>query len=132
MKTRNYEKKELINFLILLVLISEIIFVFLLFKVKEDKYIKINSIVIKDNLVLVVVDKNNRKVIYSNEVLYLDDKLKDYKIREDRGLVIDKKYYQILLELETENKKTNDVLELVIKSKKFRLIEMFKIIWEGG
>lgn len=132
MKTRNYEKKELINFLILLVLISEIIFIFLLFKVKEDKYIKINSIVIKDNLVLVVVDKNNRKVIYSNEVLYLDDKLKKYKIREDRGLVIDKKYYQILLELEIENKKTNDVLALVIKSKKFRLIEMFKIIWEGG
>ena len=134
MKVRNYEKKEFIIFLSILVFIIEIIFFIVLFNTKDNKYIKVSSIVIKDNLVLVVVSKNTRKTIYSNKVLYLNDSLKKYKIVEDRGVVLkknNKNYYELVLEVDFKNKKVNDILELVIKYKKFRLIEIFKLIWEG-
>ena len=134
MKVRNYEKKEFIIFLSILIFIIEIIFFIVLFNTKDNKYIKVSSIVIKDNLVLVVVSKNTRKTIYSNKVLYLNDSLKKYKIVEDRGVVLkknNKNYYELVLEVDFKNKKVNDILELVIKYKKFRLIEIFKLIWEG-
>ena len=134
MKVRNYEKKDFIIFLSILIFIVLIIFFIVLFNTKENKYIKVSSIVIKDNLVLVVVSKNTRKTIYSNKVLYLNDSLKKYKIVEDRGVVLkknNKNYYELVLEVDFKNKKVNDILELVIKYKKFRLIEIFKLIWEG-
>lgn len=134
MKARNYEKKEFVIFLSILIFIIEIIFFIVLFNTKDNKYIKVSSIVIKDNLVLVVVSKNTRKTIYSNKVLYLNDSLKKYKIVEDRGVVLkknNKNYYELVLEVDFKNKKVNDILELVIKYKKFRLIEIFKLIWEG-
>lgn len=134
MKVRNYEKKEFIIFLSILIFIIEIIFFIVLFNTKDNKYIKVSSIVIKDNLVLVVVSKNTRKTIYSNKVLYLNDSLKKYKIVEDRGVVLkknNKNYYELVLKVNFKNKKVNDILELVIKYKKFRLIEIFKLIWEG-
>ena len=134
MKVRNYEKKDFIIFLSILIFIVLIIFFIVLFNTKDNKYIKVSSIVIKDNLVLVVVSKNTRKTIYSNKVLYLNDSLKKYKIVEDRGVVLkknNKNYYELVLEVDFKNKKVNDILELVIKYKKFRLIEIFKLIWEG-
>ena len=135
MKIKNYEKKELVLLFSIIIIFIESILVFVLFNVKENKYIKIKGLVIKDNLVVVVIDKRERKIIYSNKILYLEDSKKKYKIREDRGVLIKKdksNYYELVLEVSFKNKKTNDVLELVIKEKKFRLIEIFKLIWEGG
>lgn len=133
MRVRNYEKKELIVFLIIISFIIEFIFFISLIIIKEDKYLKISSVVVKDNIVLVMVNKKERKVLYDNKVLFCNDKKIKYKILEDRGVVLKKKYYEILIEFKfPKKKKTNDLLELVIKKERIRLIEIFKTIMEGG
>ena len=133
MRVRNYEKKELIVFLIIISFIIEFIFFISLIIIKEDKYLKISSVVVKDNIVLIMVNKKERKVLYDNKVLFCNDKKIKYKILEDRGVVLKKKYYEILIEFKfPKKKKTNDLLELVIKKERIRLIEIFKTIMEGG
>ena len=133
MKTRNYEKKSLIIFLIVIIFISEFIFLLFLIINKECNYEKLNSIVIKDNLVLVMASKKERKLIYNNSILYYKDRKYKYKLVEDRGKLLKQGYYELVLEFNFNNKniKTNDILELVFVKEKIRLIELFKFMWEG-
>ena len=129
MKTRNYERKDLIIFLIILISII------VLLTIKTNKYFKISGIVIKDNLIFVIVNKDERKIIYSDKVLYFNNKRYKYNIVEDRGIVMKKNnenYYQLVLEFKLKNMKANDVVEIVFTKERMRLIEIFKIIWEGG
>ncbi|MBQ3297653.1 MAG: hypothetical protein IJG97_02485 [Bacilli bacterium] len=135
MKTRNYERKDLIIFLIILLLGFELISIIVLLTIKTNKYFKISGIVIKDNLIFVIVNKDERKIIYSDKVLYFNNKRYKYNIVEDRGIVMKKNnenYYQLVLEFKLKNMKANDVVEIVFTKERMRLIEIFKIIWEGG
>ena len=70
MKTRNYERKDLIIFLIILLLGFELISIIVLLTIKTNKYFKISGIVIKDNLIFVIVNKDERRIVYSDKVLY--------------------------------------------------------------
>ena len=135
MKTRNYERKDLIIFLIILLLGFELISIIVLLTIKTNKYFKISGIVIKDNLIFVIVDKDERRIVYSDKVLYFNNKRYKYNIVEDRGIVMkksDENYYQLVLEFKLKNMKANDVVEIVFTKGRMRLIEIFKIIWEGG
>ena len=135
MKTRNYERKDLIIFLIILLLGFELISIIVLLTIKTNKYFKISGIVIKDNLIFVIVNKDERRIIYSDKVLYYNNKRYKYNIVEDRGIVMKKNnenYYQLVLEFKLKNMKANDVVEIVFTKERMRLIEIFKIIWEGG
>jgi len=84
---------------------------------------------------MIVVSKAERKIIYKNHFLYHNNKKIKYEVLEDRGAIITKgktKYYEILLNFKFLKKyKANDILELSIKEKKYKVIEIFKIIWEG-
>lgn len=134
MKVRNYEKKELVSFFIIVLLASELLLSIMLYTIKVNDYYKIQSIVVKDDLVLLVVSKEERKIIYSNKTLFYDNHKHKYKIVEDRGIVIkrnNKNYYQLLLKFNFSKKITNDTLDLVFIKKRMHLIEIFKIIWEG-
>lgn len=135
MRVRNYERKELITFFIVLLVLIEIIVVISLCTIKIDKLFKINGVVVKDNLVLIVVSSSEREIIYSNKVLFFNNRKYKFEIVEDRGVVMKKrnnKYYQLLLKFPFNDKSANDILEIVFIREKMRLIEMFKIIWEGG
>ena len=135
MKTRNYERKDLIIFLIILLLGFELISIIVLLTIKTNKYFKISGIVIKDNLIFVIVNKDERRIVYSDKVLYYNNKRYKYNIVEDRGIVMKKSnenYYQLVLEFKLKNMKANDVVEIVFIKERMRLIEIFKIIWEGG
>ncbi len=134
MKVRNYEKKDMIIFFMILLLIIEIIVVVILLTVKIEKYQIVSGIVIKDNLALVVVSSDERRIIYSNKILYLNNHKYKYEIVEDRGKVLKKDdgYYQLVLKFKFNKKyKVNDLLEIVFVKEKMYLIEIFKIIWEG-
>ena len=133
MRLKNYEKKNIIIFLFIIIFILEIMFIFLLFNIKNYKYVKISGIVIKKNILMVVVGEDERKLIYNNHYLFYKDSKKKYKIIEDRGVLLkndDVDYYEILINFKFVGKE-NDALTLVLKNRKYRLIEMFKVIWEG-
>lgn len=121
---------------IVALIISEWIVVIFLYQKKEFSYQKVSGIVMKKDYVLLMVDKEDRKIIYENKILYLDDKKKPYELIKDRGKMLTtnhKNYYEIIVKVSFVNKyKANDSIQLVFPKKKYRRIEIFKIILGGG
>lgn len=135
MKVRNYEKKMSVYFLLLVLIIIEIIILVTINITKIYIYESINGIVIKDDLVVLIVNNKTKKNIYKNTSLYFNNKRLKYEVVEDRGYVLKRnkeKYSELLIRFKFNRKyKVNDSLQLVFKNKKIRIIEIFKIIWEG-
>lgn len=136
MKVRNYEKQGLIIFILIVLIIIEILSFIVLYKYKVYKYKKLMGVISNKNIVTLVVDKNDKKLLYKNKKVYIDDKLLEYKIIENKGYIINKnniKYYEVLIETKTpKNKKISDYIELSVKNKKINILELFKQIGEGG
>ena len=135
MKVRNYEKQELIIFILIILILIEIISFIILFNHKVYKQNKLTGIINNDNIVTVIVDKYDKKLLYKNRKLYLNDKYLRYEILEDKGYITKKdnnKYYEILIKVKTpKNKKSSDYVELSIKNKKIKVFELLKSIGEG-
>lgn len=135
MKIKNYEKKSFIMFLTFTLIILEISFVVFLIIYKDYKYAKLNGIVVKDNLVILIVNETERKTVYSNSHFLLNSKKIKYEIIEDRGKTIKKDgedYNELLVKIKFDkNYKVNDIISLTIRTEKKRLIEMFTTIWGG-
>ena len=133
MKIRNYEKKELVSFLIILLMIIELLSIIYLFNNKKSTYKKLTGIVVKDNIVSLIINKKERKILYSNQKIYLNDKLLKYTIKEDKGVILKKNkenYYEILINIKfSKNIKANEVLVFSIKNEKKELIKILKDIW---
>lgn len=141
MKIKKYESNEIIIVLSIIFIIITITLFVSLFKRKEYKYDELTGIVLGDNLLIIVAEEKTRKTIYNNSSMYLNSKKEKYKIVEDNGVILTKdknKYYELLVKIKFDKKyKSNDTIKLSIKTEKIktekmRLIEMFKIIWEGG
>ena len=70
-------------------------------------------------------------------MLYFEvgSKIKKYKVIKDDGYILKRnniKYRSLLIKVKfNKNYKANDSIELIFKSKKIRILEIFKIIWEG-
>ena len=75
MKTNNYEKKELITFITIILLIIELIIGGFLFKYKVYKYKKITGIITNNNIVSLIIDKKDKKLLNSNKKVYLYNKV---------------------------------------------------------
>lgn len=115
--------------------IFELVFLIILFESKEYKYEKLTTTVVKKDLVLLVVSKDTKQILYKNKYLYLNDKKKKYRIVEERKSVIrqgKKKYYELLISYKFDkNYKSSDIMSISIKNEKYRMIEIFKLIWDG-
>lgn len=135
MKVRNYEKKTLIYFLLVILIIIEIIVFFIFYTNKIYKYEIVSGVVIKDDLVVLIINNKTKKNINKNNSFYLNNKKIKYKIIEDRGYVLKKnkeKYSELLLSFKFDKKyKVNDSLQLMFKDEKIKIIEIFKIVWDG-
>ncbi len=135
MKIKKYEKYSLVISMCIIIFIIEVIFTFLLITTKEYKYKKINGVVVKDNLVDIVIPSKEKNIIYKNKYLYLNDKKIKFKIVEEKKNVYKhnkEKYHELLVSYKFDKKyKTSDILSISIKKEKYRLIEIFKLIWEG-
>lgn len=135
MKIKTYEKIVLIKLLIMGIFILELVFFYLLYSHKEFNYKKIDGIIVKDNVVALVLTKEDKKILYKNSNLIMNDKIRKYTILEDEGVFIkkgNKKYYEVLIKTKTDKKyKTSDSIQVNLKDNKYRIIEMFKLIWGG-
>ena len=136
MKVRNYEKQELTIFILIILIIIEILSFIVLYNYKVYKYKKLTGIISNNNIVTLVVNKKEKELLYKNKKVYLDNKLLEYKILEDKGYITKKdntKYYEILIYVKTpRNKKSSDYVELSIKNKKINILKLLKNIGEGG
>ena len=134
MNKKSYENLTLPKLLILLVFLMEIIFFLILKNYKIYNYKKYDCIVTNKNICLLIINKKEKNILYKNSSLYLENKLKKYKILEDNDVIINKgrkKYNEVLISYKLNNSKTNDVLKIVFQNKKESLINIFKLIWDG-
>lgn len=135
MKIRNYEKTKLLKLGIIFIFILEILFIIYLINKKIYSYNRISTIVQSKNIVVTIVSKEERKILYNNSILFYKDKKIKYKIIKDNGIIMErnnKEYYEILLEFKFDkNYKTNDTLIITLRKNKRKLIEIFKLIWDG-
>lgn len=135
MKVRNYEKQGLIILILLILITIEVLSFIVLYNYKVYKYKKLTGIISNNNIVTLIVDKEEKKLLYKNKIVYLNNKLLEYKILEDKGYITKKdntKYYEIIIFVKTpKNKKSSDYVELSIKNKKINILKLIKKIGEG-
>lgn len=136
MKTKNYEKEDLITFITIVFVVLEIVGIFILSRRKEPNYYKLSGIVSNNNVVTVIADKKERKLLESNQIIYLNDKKEKYKIKENRGVLLkknNKKYYEILIDVKLPKKiKSTDIVNLSVMKNKENVLEILKNVWKGG
>ena len=135
MKKTSYEKTTIIYFLVFITYVLEITSVILLCINKIYSYQKLSGIVINKNHILIMADGYERKLLYQTKKIYIDNQNITFEIVEDKKTTLTsnkKEYSEIIMKVKYQNDyKENDVITLSIKNKKYRLIEMFKIIIEG-
>ena len=135
MKVRNYERQGLIILILLILITIEVLSFIVLYNYKVYKYKKLSGIISNNNMVTLIVDNSDKKLLYKNKKVYLNNKLLEYKILEDKGYITKKnntKYYEILIKVKTpKNKKSSDYIELSIKNKKINILKLIKKIGVG-
>lgn len=135
MKPKKYESFSFIIFICIITFILELIFILILYENKEFKYEKITGTVVKDNIITLVISSTNKKLLYKNKYLYINDKKRKYKIVEERKSYIKQGkniYYEVLISFKFDKEyKSSDIMSISIKKEKYRIIEIFKLIWDG-
>ena len=135
MRQKKYEGKKLISFIFIMNIVLEIIILLFCIKTYQFTYKKITGIVIKKDLLLVIVDKKERKLLYDNKKIYLEDKYITYKIEEDKGKILkksNKNYYELIISAKISNTlKANDSINISIEDKKISMIKLLQKLKEG-
>lgn len=134
MKLRNYEKRGEVLFFITVFFVGIVIFICCSIFYKIPNYYLVQGIVFRDNLLEIMADEDDKKLLYQNGVVYIDNKKIKYDLVNviDNALVNnDKNYSLVYLECFLDDEKENDVIDLVFIKNRIRLFEIFKLIWES-
>ena len=129
MKVRNYEKMTLITSLLIIIFLTEMIWIINLNQVRIKDYKKFPMLMNSNKEGNIIVNKEERKLIYKNRFLYYQDNKIKYTIIEDQKLD-NLKDYQIKLKLEKKQKE-NEVITVTIENKKISMIDMMRNTWGG-
>ena len=129
MKVRNYEKMTLITSLLIIIFLTEMIWIINLNQVRIKDYKKFPMLMNSNKEGTIIVNKEERKLIYKNRFLYYQDNKIKYTIIEDQKLD-NLKDYQIKLKLEKKQKE-NEVITVTIENKKISMIDMMRNTWGG-
>lgn len=133
MRQKAYQSRLLITYLIMLTIILEVIFIFILNSYKIYKYKEFYCIMSQKNTCLLVIKKKEKKLLYKNSILYIKNKKIKFQIVEDNGIVITKNkeiYNEVLIKL-NRNYPGKETLNVLLPDKKIKLLEIFKLILEG-
>ncbi len=135
MRQKKYEEKSLISFIFIIIIILETISLIICIKTYQFTYKKITGIVIKKDLLLAIVDKKERKLLYDNKKIYVNDKYIIFKIEEDKGIILkknNKNYYELIISTKiSKSLKANDSIDISIKDKKISMIKLLQKLKEG-
>lgn len=133
MRQKAYQSRLLITYLIMLTIILEVVFIFILNSNKIYKYKEFYCIMSQKNTCLLVIKKKEKKLLYKNSILYIKNKKIKFQIVEDNGIVITKNkeiYNEVLIKLD-RNYPGKETLTILFPDRKIKLLEIFKLIWEG-
>lgn len=131
---KNYEKNQLIITMTFLFLVIFIILLINLFKHRYRTYKNINSIVVTENYLELIINSNDLKLLNSSNYLYIDNKKKKREIISIEKDVLKRNnitYHDVIIRVKFPNKyKDNDYVKLTIYDKKEKLFSIFKSCWK--
>ncbi len=129
-----YKSSQLIISSIILLLMMEIYLISYCITNNIKIYKQINGVVIADNIVQLLVDSNELKILYSNKCIYINNKkYKKEELNITRNVLKrkDKYYHYISLKINIGKKyKVNDIIPITIYDKKEKIISIFKTLWK--
>ena len=109
----NYEKINLVIGLIVILIITEIYLLIMSINMKIDNYKTFNSIVVKENILELFLDKEELSLFRKNNNIYF------------------KKYYYIKIRTKLPKKyKDGSVVKITIFKEKEKLIRIIKTCWK--
>ncbi len=130
----NYERNQLIITITFLLLIVAIILLINLFKYRYRTYKNINSIVVTDNYLQLLISSKDLKLLNSSNYLYIDNKRIRREIISIEKDVLKRKnlsYHDVIIRVKFPHKyKDNDYVKLTIYDKKEKLFNIFKSCWK--
>lgn len=131
---KNYEKNQLIITMSFLLIVIFIIILINLFKHRYRTYKNINSIVVTENYLELIINSNDLKLLNSSNYLYIDNKKKKREIISIEKDVLKRNnvtYHDVIIRVKFPNKyKDNDYVKLTIYDKKEKLFSIFKSCWK--
>lgn len=131
---KNYEKNQLIITMTFLFIVIFIILLINLFKHRYRTYKSINSIVVTENYLELIINSNDLKLLNSSNYLYIDNKKKKREIISIEKDVLKRDnitYHDVIIRVKFPNKyKDNDYVKLTIYDKKEKLFSIFKSCWK--
>lgn len=131
---KNYEKNQLIITMTFLFIVIFIILLINLFKHRYRTYKNINSIVVTENYLELIINSNDLKLLNSSNYLYIDNKKKKREIISIEKDVLKRDnitYHDVIIRVKFPNKyKDNDYVKLTIYNKKEKLFSIFKSCWK--
>lgn len=133
MKLVNYEKKNVLILLIILMFIFLSLLIFYTFSIKINSYVLMSGRVRKNDLVELLVSDDELNILYKNKFVYVSDLKKKFFISDvSKNILVEKdiKYSLVLIEVDL-SLKDGDIVEVSFKNKRIKLWEIFKVIWEG-
>ncbi len=134
MRSKKYERKGTIFFVVFLLTVVEILFFVLLYVQKMAVYENFQAVVRKDDVVTLVVDQEQLMLFRKNDYMYVNDRRVKFSVIKTLRNVLERKnikYHEIYIKFSFDNKKENDVIDISIEKEKIRGIEIFKVIMKG-
>ena len=128
----NYEKINLVIGLIVILIITEIYLLIMSINMKIDNYKTFNSIVVKENILELFLDKEELSLFRKNNNIYLNSSKKRFNIDKIEKISNkDKKYYYIKIRTKLPKKyKDGSVVKITIFIEKEKLIRIIKTCWK--
>ena len=118
----------------ILLIVIFIILLINLFKHRYRTYKNINSIVVTENYLELIINSNDLKLLNSSNYLYIDNKKKKREIISIEKDVLKRDnitYHDVIIRVKFPNKyKDNDYVKLTIYNKKEKLFSIFKSCWK--
>lgn len=122
MKTKNYERSLIVTILTISIIVIEACLFICFYNRKITEYFEISTIVVDKNEVRVIVDNAERKTLYNNSILYIDDHKSTYSIQLDNGVLWQKnktKYYEMILKVKLKKEyHYNDIVTVSLAKEK--------------
>lgn len=134
MKT-NYERYELLIFIIIGYIVIEIITCYLYFSKQYRTYINIISIVVTDNYIKTYIDNKTLKKLNQSNYFYVDNNRLKYEIISIEKNIMKKDnvtFNEVMIKFNIPKKyKDNDTINISIYSDKKEIYTIFKKCWES-
>lgn len=131
---QKYENKDLILISCIILFLLEVIFIYYVFDRKLVIYKRYSGVVMNDNYVVLILNQDELELFYKNKGIYIRDKKSDFSIEKvdekflKRGGIY---YNQVFLNVSISNMfKIGDVVDITIRERSVKSINIFKLIWE--